>query len=109
MLNPISTPIPSDSIGESSESLESSGDTAGSSFAARVSEERELVLPEPDPQQIAVLTNKLPDTPILPWNHYDSPWREDEEDTEEVSIPSESAEVQRLGTEGEASEGDEVD
>lgn len=43
-----------------------------------VREEKEFVLPEPDPDNITVLTNKLPDTPILPWNRYDSPWRETE-------------------------------
>jgi hypothetical protein len=41
-----------------------------------VQEEEEFALPEPDPDNIAVLTDKLPDTPILPWNRYDSPWRE---------------------------------
>ncbi|MBE9127566.1 MULTISPECIES: hypothetical protein [unclassified Coleofasciculus] len=33
-----------------------------------------LNLPEPDPDNITVLTRNLPNTPILPWNHYDSPW-----------------------------------
>ncbi|MBD2580382.1 hypothetical protein [Oscillatoria sp. FACHB-1406] len=91
MINPISTPIPSDSTVElSQESPEDSTDPAQSRSEARVPEEREFVLPEPDPEQIAVLTNKLPDTPILPWNHYDSPWREEEEEpTEEVSVASE--------------------
>lgn len=35
-------------------------------------------LPEPDPDNITVLTHKLPNTPILPWNRYDSPWDESE-------------------------------
>ncbi|MBK4728377.1 hypothetical protein JJD41_00505 [Oxynema sp. CENA135] len=40
-----------------------------------------IQLPEPDPDNITVLTNKLPNEPILPWNRYDSPWREPEEET----------------------------
>lgn len=35
-----------------------------------------IALPEPDAENITVLTDKLPNTPILPWNHYDSPWKE---------------------------------
>lgn len=42
-----------------------------------------LTLPEPDPDNITVLTRNLPNKPILPWNHYDSPWRDPEaEDTD---------------------------
>ncbi|NJL82285.1 MAG: hypothetical protein HC890_03785 [Chloroflexaceae bacterium] len=33
----------------------------------------EVHLPEPDPENITVLTQNLPNTPILPWNQYDSP------------------------------------
>jgi hypothetical protein len=40
-----------------------------------------LTLPEPDPDNITVLTRNLPNTPILPWNHYDSPWSEPEAET----------------------------
>lgn len=42
-------------------------------------EESKTDLPEPDRENITVFTNKLPDKPILPWNRYDSPWREEEE------------------------------
>ncbi|MGB3694858.1 MAG: hypothetical protein WA865_18865 [Spirulinaceae cyanobacterium] len=38
-----------------------------------------IQLPEPDPDNITVLTGKLPNKPILPWNRYDSPWEEEEE------------------------------
>jgi len=31
-------------------------------------------LPEPDRANITVLTNILPNNPVLPWNRYDSPW-----------------------------------
>ena len=40
-------------------------------------------LPKPDPANITVLTPKLPNKPILPWTHFDSPWLEDEEKHEE--------------------------
>jgi hypothetical protein len=42
-----------------------------------------LTLPEPDPDNITVLTRNLPNTPILPWNHYDSPWQEAEAEKSE--------------------------
>lgn len=35
-----------------------------------------LTLPEPDPDNITVLAHSLPNKPILPWNHYDSPWQD---------------------------------
>ncbi|TVQ17481.1 MAG: hypothetical protein EA367_17585 [Leptolyngbya sp. DLM2.Bin15] len=31
-------------------------------------------LPEPDAENITVLTHELPNDPILPWHRYDSPW-----------------------------------
>ncbi|MBD2778695.1 hypothetical protein [Iningainema tapete] len=37
---------------------------------------RVRILPEPNLANITVLTDKLPNTPIFPWNHYDSPWLE---------------------------------
>jgi len=39
---------------------------------------RRVKLPAPDLQNITVLSRKLPNRPILPWNHYDSPWLEAE-------------------------------
>ena len=50
-----------------------------------------LSLPEPDPENITVLTRNLPNKPILPWNHYDSPWDEGEPENPEVSENSEQA------------------
>ncbi len=41
-------------------------------------------LPDPDPDNITVLTNKLPNKPILPWNRYDSPGKEEEDAAEAV-------------------------
>ncbi|MGK7900358.1 MAG: hypothetical protein AB4352_02890 [Hormoscilla sp.] len=32
-----------------------------------------IVVGKPDYWNITTLTDKLPNTPILPWNHYDSP------------------------------------
>ncbi|MGF1499658.1 MAG: hypothetical protein ACFB8W_22965 [Elainellaceae cyanobacterium] len=31
-------------------------------------------LPQPDAENITVLTKALPNEPILPWHHFDSPW-----------------------------------
>lgn len=39
----------------------------------KVTEQR-IALPKPDAKNITVLTSKLPNEPILPWHHYDSPW-----------------------------------
>ncbi|HEY9606583.1 MAG TPA: hypothetical protein V6C85_33550 [Allocoleopsis sp.] len=44
-----------------------------------------LTLPEPDPDNITVLTRNLPNKPILPWMHYDSPWREGSAENEDES------------------------
>lgn len=37
---------------------------------------KRLNLPEPDADNITVLTRNLPNKPILPWHRYDSPWRD---------------------------------
>ena len=39
---------------------------------------KRLSLPKPDLANITVLTQSLPNSPVLPWNHYDSPWLEDD-------------------------------
>jgi hypothetical protein len=54
----------------------------------------QIQLPEPDSDNITVLTDKLPNKPILPWNHYDSPWHESEnkENLEESVIENEAPE-----------------
>ena len=44
----------------------------------RDQESEHLELPKPDPENITVFTHNLPNKPILPWNHYDSPWQEEE-------------------------------
>lgn len=43
----------------------------GSGQAKSVSQR--IRLPRPDLRNITVLTDKLPNVPILPWNHYDLP------------------------------------
>ncbi|PSR13979.1 hypothetical protein C8255_24725 [filamentous cyanobacterium CCP3] len=47
--------------------------------------ERRVALPEPDVSNITVLTESLPNEPVLPWHHFDSPWldRDAEADPEE--------------------------
>lgn len=46
-----------------------------------VATDRRIALPEPDPDNITVLTRELPNDPILPWHHYDSPWLGNEPET----------------------------
>ena len=54
---------------------------------------KRLNLPEPDPENITVLTRNLPNTPILPWHHYDSPWSEaQEENPDQSGMTEESGE-----------------
>lgn len=52
--------------------------------------ERRVVLPEPDVDNITVLTESLPNDPVLPWHHFDSPWLE-----REVSDDAPPAEAER--------------
>lgn len=43
-------------------------------------QEEGFELPEPDLDNVTVLTESLPNNPIIPWHHYDSPWETNEED-----------------------------
>jgi len=52
-----------------SDSLSSSNTTS--------EENGQVHLPKPDPENITVLSHNLPNKPILPWNHFDSPWTEE--------------------------------
>ncbi|MEL6381021.1 MAG: hypothetical protein AAFQ89_00825 [Cyanobacteria bacterium J06626_18] len=36
--------------------------------------ERRVSLPKPDVDNITVLSESLPNEPVLPWHHFDSPW-----------------------------------
>ncbi|WP_013322065.1 hypothetical protein [Gloeothece verrucosa] len=79
-----------------------------------------IELPEPDAENITVLTHKLPNKPILPWNRYDSPWEESDseqkatEQTEEKpeelsSVISSDLEEEKLITHADNIEIDEVE
>jgi hypothetical protein len=48
-------------------------------FNATESDNGCLRLPKPDAANITVITPNLPNKPILPWTHFDSPWLESEE------------------------------
>jgi hypothetical protein len=55
--------------------------------------EKRVCLPKPDVNNITVLTESLPNEPILPWHHFDSPWLEKESaTTEESQTESETSE-----------------
>ena len=66
-------------------SIDDSIDDSSIGFAAplaNASENETVVLPEPDTDNITVLSHNLPNKPILPWNRYDSLW--DETKTDEI-------------------------
>ena len=63
------------------------------------SKPKRVALPEPDPDNITVLTNKLPNKPILPWNRYDSPWKEEEEGEETETEAKSEEETQQEAVE----------
>ncbi|MDJ1175596.1 hypothetical protein [Roseofilum capinflatum] len=56
---------------------------------------KKVNLPEPDQDNITVLTNKLPKGPILPWNRYDSPWHNPEKEKDKKdALKAEGATVE---------------
>jgi hypothetical protein len=55
-------------------------------------------LPAPDLDNITVLTEELPNAPILPWHHYDSPWLETEALTLVASEQASPAPLQVIGS-----------
>jgi hypothetical protein len=58
--------------------------------------EPRVALPEPDVSNITVLTESLPNEPVLPWHHFDSPWLEREAEVapevEVAPVPTAEAE-----------------
>jgi hypothetical protein len=57
--------------------------------------DKRIRLPEPDVKNITVLTENLPNEPVLPWHRFDSPWLERQEsngesldDVEQSAAPS---------------------
>ncbi|MDJ1179538.1 hypothetical protein PJF56_11750 [Roseofilum sp. BLCC_M91] len=55
---------------------------------------KKVNLPEPDQDNITVLTNKLPKGPILPWNRYDSPWHDAQGRNKKDAVKEEEAQVE---------------
>lgn len=51
--------------------------------------EKRVTLPKPDVNNITVLTENLPNEPILPWHHFDSPWLD--KDSTDEGVPPESS------------------
>ena len=79
-------------------------------------QETRIELPQPDAENITVLTDKLPNKPILPWNRYDSPWEgsesESQENTEEMTEETaleNATETETADTQTAETESDEVD
>lgn len=66
--------------------------------------ESRITLPEPDENNITVLTKKLPNKPILPWNRYDSPWEEPEKSEPINGRPEEDSSPSPPQEEGELDE-----
>ncbi|MDJ0800627.1 MAG: hypothetical protein QNJ51_28105 [Calothrix sp. MO_167.B12] len=67
-------------------------------------------LPKPDPANITVLTPKLPNKPILPWTHFDSPWLEKEEgegEGEEEALTGQETSAENQESQLEASTDEE--
>jgi hypothetical protein len=63
--------------------------------------ERRVVLPEPDVSNITVLTESLPNGPVLPWHHFDSPWLE----RDDAESPNGDLEA---GPDGDPGDGPEI-
>jgi hypothetical protein len=63
-------------------------DASNTSESSKATPAEKIHLPEPDLENITVLTHSLPNKPILPWNRYNSPWDETETETEENSHAS---------------------
>ncbi|MGB3312426.1 MAG: hypothetical protein WBG32_20325 [Nodosilinea sp.] len=55
--------------------------------------ERRVALPEPDVSNITVLTESLPNEPVLPWHHFDSPWLERDDQAVSDETGSEAPEA----------------
>ncbi|MBE9157276.1 hypothetical protein IQ265_10645 [Nodosilinea sp. LEGE 06152] len=64
--------------------------------------ERRVALPEPDVSNITVLTESLPNEPVLPWHHFDSPWLD--RDAEIASEESEAEVTLEASDESEPTE-----
>jgi hypothetical protein len=96
--NSLPFPIVKDNEPLNDEDTASFLDASENELAREAEAVPETDLPEPDRDNITVFTNKLPNKPILPWNHYDSPWHEEENKAETMSKdernPTESDKVE---------------
>ncbi|MFH7243441.1 MAG: hypothetical protein ACHWZW_11380 [Spirulina sp.] len=86
----------SESVSAQADSLaaESAESSQGGNESGDAVTEKRVALPKPDTNNITVLTESLPNDPILPWHHFDSPWLEKEEPAAEetpVEEPTPSA------------------
>jgi hypothetical protein len=70
----------SESVSAQADSLaaESAESSQGGNDPGDTVTEKRVALPKPDTNN-TVLTESLPNDPILPWHHFDSPWLEKEE------------------------------
>lgn len=100
--HPTSEGVPTQNNSLAAESAEcSQGDNHHSDTGA----EKRVALPKPDTNNITVLTESLPNEPILPWHHFDSPWLEKEEFSAEEppeeapSLPSNHDDHEQLSLE----------
>ena len=71
-------------------------------------DEPKIKLPDPDLDNITVLTENLPNKPILPWNRYDSDWdenlhqdkisenKEESFPEEEIPLPENSQDLSKI-------------
>jgi hypothetical protein len=75
----------SESVSAQADSLaaESAESNQGGNDPSDTVTEKRVALPKPDTNNITVLTESLPNDPILPWHHFDSPWLDKEEPTAE--------------------------
>jgi hypothetical protein len=60
------------------------------------SDEPKIKLPDPDLDNITVLTDHLPNKPILPWNRYDSDWDENLNQDTDTKNEEDSAEEETM-------------
>lgn len=61
------------------------------------SAQENLCIPEPDKENITVLSSELPNSPILPWHHFDSPWID--EDAESAEAADDVSDAEESSTE----------
>lgn len=86
MNQPIPSDIEQNQHINSSSSVEEENNTSAEDPITEEKSSIRIEIPEPDADNITVLTHKLPNKPILPWNHYDSPWEESDTESENQDV-----------------------